>query len=443
MLFFFVLAGCEKNNNNDTEITVISVSVNGSTLQNEANNIPVSSTISIVFDQTVSKPKVENALSLSSDSGEADYSTSLTNGASKLNIEAALDYAQEYTLSLTASELGTNGEKLGTALQIKFNTADDNIIKSLPPCTSVNDCLRSVDLEGSSSLGKFEFYANYPIYEENAEWESLTQAIIVVHGASHNPDAYYSYMTNTLENESLSANTVLIAPYFRPDNGATANDFYWSGTGWRDGKLSNNTNKISSFQVLDDLIDQLADKTHFPVLDQIIVTGQSSGGRFTHVYAPANFSETDHPEISFHYIVGESQYFYYPDGQRIDESNNQLYTPTGCGGYDIWPFGFNIVPDYLTTTDKESFNFHFRNREINYLLGNGSGNDGSLNTSDCSATLLGSSRFARGENIFRYMELVYPGEHKHTKTIANGILHDGSAIYQSPEFKQLLMEILE
>ncbi len=435
--------GCDKNMDTLAEVSVLSISINGSSLINGAENIPIESTISIVFDKTVDKLAIENSLSLFSDIGEADYTISFSNGASKLDIQAQFEYSSEYTLIISATEIGVNGGKLKAPLALVFSTANDDIIKSQQPCTSVNDCLRNVELRGSAGLGTFEFYCNYPIYEEKAEWESLKQAIIVVHGASHNPDSYYSYMISTLENQSLSESTVLIAPYFKPESGPNAEDFYWSSTGWRDGKLSNNDNKISSFQVIDELINQLADKSHFPVLDQIIITGQSSGGRFTHIYAPANFAETKHSEIAFNYIVSESQYFYYPDGQRIDESNNQLFTPTGCGGYEIWPFGYNIVPEYLNSTSVESFNFHFGNRAITYLLGNGSGSDGTLNTTDCSATLLGSSRFARGENMYRYMELAYPGEHKHTKTIANGILHDGSAIYQSPEFKKLLKDILE
>jgi hypothetical protein len=194
--------------------------------------------------------------------------------------------------------------------------------------------------------------------------------------------------------------------------------------------------------VIDLLIDQLADEEHFPILDHIIITGQSSGGRFTHLYAPANTSENTHTDIRFDYVVSESQYFYYPDGQRINENISLLFTPVDCAGYTVWPLGFNFVPPYVSAITESTFNDQFVSRSIHYLLGNGTGSDGSLNTTDCSAILLGSSRYQRGENMFRYVELRYPGIHNHTRTVAQGITHNGSAIYQSPEFRQLLQDLM-
>jgi hypothetical protein len=442
-LFLFVTFGC-KNSEPDPSIQldVLSITMNGSNLVNGADQIPVMSTLTIVFSSAVTPSKFESAISITSASGSASYAVSYANANSKVNIELSLDYGIMYNLLVSTAAFGVNGEQLSEGIDLLFTTQEDDVIRSMAPCVSVEECKRSVLLTGSNGAGEFEFYSNYPIYLENAEWENLTQAVIVVHGASHNPNDYYSYLTNTLNSESLSESTVLIAPFFKPSAPGSVNDFYWSGTGWRDGKESSNSNKISSFQVLDEIINQLSDKQHFPVLDQIIVTGQSSGGRFTHVFAPANTSESLHPEIRFDYIVSESQYFYYPDGRRMNESNNQLYTPSGCAGYEVWPFGFNAVPPYLASQNINTFNQQFIERSIHYLLGNGNGSDGSLNTSDCSATVLGSTRYHRGENMFQYMQLVYPEIHRHTKTIANGISHDGSAMYQSPEFKALLNELL-
>ncbi len=442
-LFFVVTTSCTKNDPDPPlSIDTLSITINGANLINGVDQIPIMSTLSIVFSAAIIPAKIESELSITSSSGAESYSVSYANANSKINLDLSLDYATTYTLQIGTGAIGINGEKLKEAVDIVFTTQEDDVIRSMAPCVSVAECKRSVMLNGTVGPGEFEFYSNYPIYLDNAKWENLTQALIVVHGASHNPDDYYTYLTNTLNSESLSDSTILIAPFFRPEATSSPDDFYWSSTGWRDGKESNNTNKISSFQVIDELINQLSDKGHFPVLNQIIITGQSSGGRFTHIFAPSNKSELAHPEITFDYIVSESQYFYYPDGRRINEGNNQLYTPSGCSGYEIWPFGFNSVPPYLASENSNDFNQRFSERSIIYLLGNGSGPDGSLNTSDCSATLLGSTRYQRGENMFQYMQLAYPGNHNHSKTVANGVSHDGSAIYQSPEFRTLLKDLL-
>ncbi len=444
-VFVFILLafGCKKDDDSSVEkISLLSISVDGATLTNNAQNISIDGTITMSFSSVIDPSAFSAQFSITSNGGTETPTITYTNSNSKANIEVELNYSTTYTLTLNAGKIGANGEELDTPVNITFSTQESNIITSMAPCTTPSQCVQTIQLNGTTGSGAFEFYSNYPIYEEDAAWENLTQAVIVVHGASHNPDDYFSYLTNTLNTESLSESTVLIAPFFRNVATNSTDDFYWSSTGWRDGKLSNNSNKISSFEVLDKIIEQLADAEHFPVLDQIIITGQSSGGRFTHIFAPSNKTHELYPNIKFDYVVSESQYFYYPDGQRIDESTNQLYTPTGCGGYEIWPFGFDVKPEYLTGVVEADFNQKFITRPITYLLGNGTGSDPTLNTNNCSATLLGSSRYQRGENMFQYMELVYGTTHNHSKTIANGIAHDGSAIYQSSAFKILLNELL-
>jgi hypothetical protein len=233
----------------------------------------------------------------------------------------------------------------------------------------------------------------------------------------------------------------LIAPFFKTAVEASADDFYWSSTGWREGQQTVNAEKASSFEVIDQIIAQLANKDHFPVLEKVIITGHSSGALFTHLFAAANRSEATYPDLQFEYVVANSQYFYYPDGQRVNEATDQLYTPTGCTGYDLWPLGYAVLPPYVALTNEASFNDQFINRSITYLLGNGTGSDSSLNTTDCNATLLGSTRYDRGENMFRYMELAYPANN-HNRVIVDGIGHDGQGMYSSETFKVLLNQLV-
>lgn len=106
----------------------------------------------------------------------------------------------------------------------------------------------------------------------------------------------------------------------------------------------------------------------------------------------------------------------------------------------FWPFGYELAPEYVSTLDKVTYDERFVNRNITYLLGNGTGNDSALNTTDCEAVLSGPTRYRRGENMYLYMNLKYPN-HKHKKTIAQGITHNGLAIYTSPEFKSLITQL--
>lgn len=423
-------------------IEILSSTVNGSNSSGANMNIQIEVSIVMVFSNALDPDSFQSAFSIVGGVNPADYILTYSNASSKVTANVTLEYNTSYTVNVAAIPIGSKGEKLQSSKNFTFKTAEDDVIRSMTPCTNTGDCLRSVELTGTQGKGTFEFYSNYPIYEDNAEWENLTHAVIVVHGVSHNPDEFYTWMNGTFEAESISDNTILISPFFRNTSTGSSEDFYWPNTDWRRGQQSSNSNKLSSFEAIDALVDQLANSDRFPVLEKIIVTGHSSGAAFTQIYSAANKSEINHPSIEFEYVVANSQFFYYPDGKRINESNNQLYNPTGCAGYDIWPLGFSAAPPYLTGVSSSTFNSQFVSRKVTYLLGNGSQSDPSLNTVDCENTLQGSSRYNRGENMFRYMEMTYPGIHMHQRVIVNGIGHNTQGMYQSSEFKALLMQLL-
>jgi hypothetical protein len=424
-------------------IEILSSTVNGAN-SSEANlEVPVEVSIVIVFSSALNPAEFQTAFTVEGGGSPAVYTLAYSNATTKVTANMTLDFNTTYTVKIAHKTIGANGGVLQSLRSFTFKTAVDEVIRSMTPCTNVGDCMRSVELNGSQGNGTFEFYSNYPIYEEKAQWENLTRAVIVVHGASHDPLNYFGYMTNTFETQSFSENTVLIAPFFRNTSTESLQDFFWTNTSWRRGRPSSNSNRISSFEAIDELIDQLSDKIRFPVLSKIIITGHSSGATFTHVYAAANTSESKHPSIDFEYVVANAQFFYYPSVQRINESNDQLFTPTGCPAYTVWPLGYNAVPPYLAGVTASTFNAQFVDRNITYLLGNGSQSDPTLNTEDCENTIQGSSRFDRGENMFKFMELAYPGIHNQKKVIVNGIGHDGQGMYQSSEFKLLLTQLLK
>lgn len=440
-MFVLFFAGCS-NDSGENElgsINVFSITIDGGKITPGMDNIGINTTLRFAFSRSIDQALFEKALIINSSSNSAIASFNYLNNSSVIEVLLNLEYDKTYEVKLEGA-IGINGEVLNEAINFNFKTQVDNTIYVKPPCLNTVECQQSVLISNATGQGNFDFYANYPIYEDNAKWQNLEKAVIVIHGASVNPNDYYGYMTTTLEALNISESTVLIAPDFK-SSAVSPSDLYWSSLGYRDGKPSNGTTKISSFEVLDILIDRLADKNFFPVLNEIIITGQSSGGRFTHTYAAANRSESKHQNIHFEYIVSESQYFYYPTNERINEQTNNLYVPASCNGLQFWPFGYELVPDYVSALNKAAFDDRFVSRSITYLLGNGSGSDSELNMNDCEAVLSGSSRYQRGENMYLYMGLKYP-THNHKKIIAQGVSHNGSAIYTSPEFKSLLTQLL-
>ena len=439
-ILILFLTGCGNGDEEENIISVISKNVNGSALVDGMENIPVEPDFDFVFSAALDQEKFKKAVSIRSQNEEEQLDISFSNASSKATIRPSLNYDTEYTIEVTTADIAANSGRLAAPLSIKFRTSKDEIVRSMAPCTSGNDCLEKIKLSTGTNSGDFNFYSNYPIFVQGAEWQNLKYAIIVVHGQNRDADNYFSYLTNVLNTMDLNDSTVLLAPWFKSRQEAVSDDLYWP-TGWREGRESIDEVKISSFAAIDSLVKQLSDKDRFPMLNQILFTGHSSGALFTHVYAGANEMEQLYEENQFKYIVANSQYFYYPGNQRYDEGQKVFIEPDDCFGYNYWPMGFQNAPSYLNGVRKDEFNLNFIQREIIYLLGNGSGTDGALNTTDCAATLLGSSRYQRGENIFLYMNEYHNNDHSHSRTIVNGIGHDGENMYKSTEFRQLLKEI--
>lgn len=430
--------GC-KNDEEIDAMRFLSSSINGYSLNGDLEQIPIDLKVELVFSGAVDLAALTNAIRLSVDQSEVMFNVELSNANSKATIDANLEYATDYTFTISTETIGVNGASLDEPVAIQFTTMENDVIRSMAPCTG--DCLQSVEFDIGGSKMNFWVYANYPLDLTNAIWEDLNQAVIVVHGQNRDADNYYQYMSSTFSDLSLSEHTLLIAPWFRDDQDVESADLYWTSSSWREGGSSNGSVAVSSYALVDSLLQLIADKEHFPALNEVIVTGHSSGGMFTHLFSASSSSEENLIGLNFEYIVANSQYFYYPTDYRYGEETNGFFLPVGCSGYNQWPYGFDAHPSYITSSDSEAFDVRFASRSVTYLLGNESSNDGALNTTNCKATLLGSTRYQRGENMYRVMDEFFT-DHHHSRIVVESIGHDGEGMYKSGEFKTLLMDLV-
>jgi hypothetical protein len=441
LLIALTAFSCSQGSEEPKKISLQSVTINGTTVDNSINDIPVSTSLAITFDAALDIEKFNSLVSVSAGSMVVPVQFSFTNAGTRAVAALELDYQTTYTLEIKAGVIGQAGQLLENGRVVLFTTAQDDVIRRQEPCSGVGNCLQTVSLTGENGNGNFEFYGNYPLYEDKAQWEELTNAIIVVHGLSRNADDYYTYINNSLMDLDLENSTILISPYFKDEASSNSGDYFWNTSGWRSGQSSSDDAKISSFQVVDSLMAQLFNRDKFPVLEKVIVTGHSSGGLFTNVYVGASEFATNQ-DITVNYVVANSQYFYYSNNSRYNEANQIFYEPTDCPTFNDWPMGYKNIPAVLSGITKETFETRFAARETVYLLGNGTQPDGSLNTTSCQATLLGSNRYNRGLNRYLFMEEYYPGNHDHRKIIVDGVGHDGQAMYSAEEFKNYLTEFL-
>ncbi|MEL7530151.1 MAG: hypothetical protein AAFN10_02525, partial [Bacteroidota bacterium] len=168
----------------------------------------------------------------------------------------------------------------------------------------------------------------------------------------------------------------------------------------------------------------------------------SAGAQFTHLYTAASAQADSFPDINFNFVVANSQYFFYPGPERWDPSNNQFSVPTSCDNYTNWPYGTDSPTEYLSNSSATDARDRFVNRNVTYLLGTlDIFTGGTLNTTDCQATILGENRFIRGGLMLDYMQAFFP-DHNHQKQAVNNVGHDAPQMYNSTEGKNLFNDLL-
>lgn len=434
-----VFVSCSSDDDSLDELSVYSASINGSDFGEGLTNIPLNGTIEIAFSHILNADAFEEALSFSDAQGEANYTATLGNAGSKAVISySGLNPGSSYTVSVDPGALGDNGESLSSGFSQSFTTTSE-VEETKTPCTTASSaCLQQIEISEGLS---FEFYSSYDIISDSEYvWEEVEEVVFVVHGQNRDADEYFRYMTNAVGDIGKLENTLVIAPNFKDEATASDGELFWD-TNWREGANSANSGAdISSFTVLDQLVDYLADTEKFPNLQEIKFTGHSSGAALVQHYAVTNTSESTYSEYDFQYVVANNQYFYYPDGRRYNESTSEFYTPTECTGYDFWPYGYETAPSYVDGMTREDLLQQQISRNTIYLLGtDDTQTDGTLNTTDCAAVLLGSNRLERGRNIFNYFETFYPDNNQEVIEVPN-TGHDANAMFNSDEFKNLISE---
>ena len=445
-----LLASCDSDSSDpesgNSLVTVSSIKLNDQILVDGANNISTASTLEIVFSSGIDPEKFRNSFSITSSAQAVNYSPVFTNASSKVTLNLpTLAPATSYTLEIKSGVLGRSGEQLQNTIIRSFITLEENNSGQKTPCLTGANCEQKIFVENNSgSSFIFDFLSSFDFVEdEEYVWEQLEEVIFIVHGQNRDAIEYFTYMTNTVRSLDLQNKTLVIAPNFR-ESSSESNGLFWDNN-WREGANAENvSSNLSSFSVMDSILKRLSDPQKFPNLKKVIITGHSSGATYVQHYALAGKSENLYENLEFKYVVANNQYFYYPDDKRYNEDSNEFFTPTDCSGYNFWPYGFDFAIPYLNGIDKATILEQQISRNTTYLLGaNDTSTSGTLNTTDCAAILLGSNRFKRGENMFRYIETFYNGQHDHHKIIVPNVGHDGEAIFSSPEFKAYLEENID
>lgn len=270
--------------------------------------------------------------------------------------------------------------------------------------------------------------------------DNIQHAVIVIHGTNRNADDYYNYLKEAakLANDSK---TIIVAPQFLikedvDSNSLSSKTLYWSNGGWKQGNKSQSKGRISSFAVIDKIVEQL--KSSSSNLNAVTITGHSAGGQFTNRYAAGADINELYPSIIFRYVpANPSSYLYFSPHRVFPGTVNYFYYPfnTNCSDYDDYKYGIKKLykTGYMNDVGGDILAYRYQNRFVTYILGNNdTTNNGNLDTS-CPATTQGQNRYQRGRIYYNYLGFFFGNDiyNRHGIIVVSGIGHDAENIYQS------------
>ena len=284
-------------------------------------------------------------------------------------------------------------------------------IAAAAPCTAdKEECMRSVPLAGAA---RGLVYSTYSLDERN---ESVTRALITVHGVGRNADNYFrsavaaAFLANALDN------TIVISPRFASNDGKACKDSLaageanWtcSGNVWRIGGAAAGNDALTSFDFADELLRKLARKDVFPNLRQIVFAGHSAGGQFVSRYLMAN-QVHEQLGVPVTYVVANPSSYAYFDGSRpVAAGGVQPFADGGnCVTYDRWPYGMQQRTGYAARLSDDQLKKQLVARSATYMVGE-------LDTlpiagfdSSCPAMAQGVNRLVRGKAYTDYIKQNY------------------------------------
>jgi len=226
------------------------------------------------------------------------------------------------------------------------------------PVAYMANTLVPVIVDGTAS--HMPVMANLPLDQRHAD---ITRAVIVMHGALRNAEASFTAIQRAATSAGDAArHTLILAPQFLSEvdevRYAIPLDVpVWSVDGWKDGDLSeirrddSTDRRVSSFAVLDALLQTLSDREHWPSLGLVVLAGHSAGAQFVQRYAAAGRAPAilSHHGIQTRFVVANpSSYLYFDDRRPVGHSFAP-FVRTRCPTFDHYKYGLEIPTPYIAT----------------------------------------------------------------------------------------------
>ncbi|WFD19986.1 hypothetical protein MCAP1_002230 [Malassezia caprae] len=214
---------------------------------------------------------------------------------------------------------------------------------------------------------------------QSVDRNKTKHAVIVIHGSLRDAENYWTVMNATFmavtqaDYPNVDRNAIVAAPLFystRLNSGEyTDSQLAWGDINvWQSGERSNHPKgvDISSYEVIEKLLEYFSDKSRFPNMQNITVAGHSGGAQVSGRLASVL---TRLPEVHVRFLVADpSSQVYYTHDRPI--TNTSIVDKSQCSLYNTWRYGFDKfdLEPYAGHKPTEYFR-NFASRDVVILAG--------------------------------------------------------------------------
>lgn len=319
----------------------------------------------------------------------------------------------------------------------EFLPQNDERAPNERPVAATAPCRLAVETARGRGLAPF-----YASCDWSAVHPGIRRAVIMIHGRLRNADAYFQLAGQARDAAGdAGRDTVLIAPQFLAAADVAAHrlspdTLHWDWTGWMGGDAASGPAPLSSFDVLEAMLDVLARRERFPALEAIVMAGHSGGGQVVQRYAVVARGDDALRDLDMRYVVVNPSSYVYFDRRRPAAQGGFAPCDTArCPGFNDWKYGLERLPAYARqAASPQALEEAYVRRDVTVLLGGADCDPAhpALDTS-CAARAQGAHRLERGLAYARYMRLRHPAAFGHRTLVVDGVGHDGAGMFASPE----------
>lgn len=281
---------------------------------------------------------------------------------------------------------------------------------------------------------------SHPLDQRNTE---ITRIFFSIHSSGFDAIQYYGNAEAAVAKVSgAGKETVIVAPQFfekkHIKEKIPAGMVHWKVSPYRGSSLALNGPaakgvRLSAFDVLDQWLQQMADKKLYPNLKDVVLVGHSAGGQLVQRYALVGKFQP--PEgVDVRYVVCAPSSFAYPTAERwVPGTSYRFAIPSQkvrewAPAYNKWGYGMEDPYSYIRGRDLKKLLKDYARKHVFYICGERDKDPNNSSLSKTNAAMLqGRQRLERMTIFYKYLQHTYGQSITKSQSfaVAAGVAHYG------------------